>query len=485
MSKVKRTRQQPGAGDDPRATRATEAVDVGDAPATPDVLRFEVPYIASSPRLINPSIGLASLVPSRQPDATYVIDVTLLDSPDHRLIRCGVLLAHRVRDGLGEWYLSADGWSPHLSGEQTEPMGQGDLPERFADLVRPFRRIGPLGPVAALTADRRESVFTDVSGHPLATVRDEKVTIRRGGLTTARFREVTVSPIGAGLNDQQQGFLIERLTTLGASQVVRFAPLVQRLGAPANGRNDFPEPRPIDTDDSVSAWLANLIAARLRVIVAADLSIRGGDATHVPALVRSAARLRAELGGLADLLDRSWLADIDEELDWLVSTPEPDVPGRLRSEFYLTLLDHLVTAARGPQIGDLAGQRAKAALRDVVGDAVNRLSGRVQAVSAESPLADWQMLHEVMQQVLDAGVVAAHLNPKQVRRIRDRLLPLRDSLAACTGADLDDLAETARASSPDEAFALGREYERELAGRVGRRQAWLHGWARQSARLST
>lgn len=448
------------------------------------VLRFEVPYTAAAPRLINPAIGLASLMPSPQPRASYTIDVTLLDSPDHRLIRCGVLLAHRVCDGLGEWYLGAQGWGRPLDGEQIEPMGAGDLPERFADLVRPFRRIGPLGPVAALTAERRESVFTDVSGHALAGVRDEKVTIRRGGLTTARFREVTVRSIGLGLDEAQQTFLVDTLNMLGASQVEAFAPLVQRLGAPANGRSDYPAPRPLDADATVWAWLANLIATRLRALIEADLSIRQGDASQVTALARAAIRLRVELSGLADLLDRDWREDIDDDLRWLVGTPETDLPGRLRSERYLTLLEQLVTAARGPQIGDVARHQAKPALRELLTAAVERFAAHANAVSTSSPSTEWQALAGALHQVLDAGTVAAHLNPKAVRRVRDQLLPLRDQLADCTGVELDQLAVEAESLPGSEAFELGRRYQREVADRADTRLAWLGRWARQSAKLA-
>jgi len=472
VSKTKRGK----AGIDPAADR--------DSAPTSDVLRFEVPYAASSPRLINPTLGLASLVPGPDPTASYTIDVTLLDSPDHRLIRCGVLLAHRVRDGLGEWYLSAHGWEPHLGGEQIEPMGQGDLPEHFADLVRPFRRIGPLGPVAALTAERRESMFQDVSGSRLARVRDERVTIRRGGLTTARFREVTVTPVGRGLDEAQRSFLTHTLTRLGASPVETFAPLVQRLGAPANGRSDYPAPRPLDDDGTVSGWSANLIATRLRAVIEADLSIRQGDATRVTSLLRAAGRLRGELAGLADLLDRTWLEDIDEELDWLLTTPAEDLAHRLRGERYLTLLEQLVTAARGPQIGAVAGERAKPALRSLLAEALEGLTARAHSASVEASNAEWQVLARALQKVLDVGSVSVHLNPKPVRRIRDRLLPLRELLTQCTGEELDGLVTTAYASSGAEAFELGRRYERELSDRLHHRRDWLDQWGRQSAKLS-
>ena len=37
----------------------------------------------------------------------------------------------------------------------------------------------------------------------MALLRDDKVTVRRGGLTTARYREVMMTPVGPGLTDDQ------------------------------------------------------------------------------------------------------------------------------------------------------------------------------------------------------------------------------------------------------------------------------------------
>ena len=63
---------------------------------------YDMPYSAATPRLINPDLGLHHLVARIGHNAAYEISVTLLDAPDHRLIRSGVLLAHRVLDGRGE-----------------------------------------------------------------------------------------------------------------------------------------------------------------------------------------------------------------------------------------------------------------------------------------------------------------------------------------------------------------------------------------------
>ena len=79
-------------------------------------------------------------------------------------------------------------------------MGQAELPEDLAELVRPFRRRAPLSPVAALRCERREFALRNGGGTTVALLRDDKVTVRRNGLTTARYREVMLTPVGPGLD---------------------------------------------------------------------------------------------------------------------------------------------------------------------------------------------------------------------------------------------------------------------------------------------
>ena len=74
-------------------------------------------------------------------------------------------------------------------------------------MIRPLRRRATLGPVAALICDRREFALRDDEGTTLALLRDDKVTVRRGGLTTARYREVLITPVGPGLTDEQVSWL--------------------------------------------------------------------------------------------------------------------------------------------------------------------------------------------------------------------------------------------------------------------------------------
>ena len=236
-----------------------------------------MPYSTPAPRLINPELGLHHLVARAGHNAGYDIDLTLLDAPDHRLVRSGVLLAHRILDGRGEWYLGAPDWVPLLPKELILPMGQAELPDELADMIRPFRRRAPLGPVAALRCERREFALRDDAGTTRALLRDDKVTVRRGGLTTARYREVMLTPVGPGLDPDQASWLDQNLTAAGATPMIRFPRLVRRLGAPATGPSDFPEPAPYNAEAPVSQFVAEHLRPRLRRMLAADLKIRGGE----------------------------------------------------------------------------------------------------------------------------------------------------------------------------------------------------------------
>ena len=227
------------------AVVAARPVEIPDGPSTnsPDQRCYDMPYSAAAPRMINPDLGLHHLVARVGHNAAYEIAVTLLDAPDHRLIRSGVLLAHRVLDGRGEWYITAPDWEPLLPQDHIELMGHADLPEELADMIRPLRRRATLGPVAALICDRREFALRDEEGTTLALLRDDKVTVRRGGLTTARYREVLITPVGPGLTDEQVSFLDRALLQAGATHVPRFPRLV------------FPARRAGDrTDRPAGAW---------------------------------------------------------------------------------------------------------------------------------------------------------------------------------------------------------------------------------------
>jgi hypothetical protein len=460
-----------------------------------------MPYSSPSPRLINPELGLHNLVARAGHNAAYSIDVTLLDAPDHRLIRSGVLLAHRVLDGRGEWYLTAPDWQPLLPKDRIELMGHAELPEEFANLIRPLRRRATLGPVAALRCDRREFALRDDSGTTMALLRDDKVTVRRGGLTTARYREVLLTPVGPGLSEPQLAWLDRALSHSGANRVSRFPRLVSRLGAPATGPTDVPEATAFEADAPFRKFVSQLLALRLRTIVEADLAIRGGDLTAAAQLAEQAAQLRLELKGLSFVLDADWLEDLYDELDWIMvdsdasdgqgPTAHEALVARLSSERYLTLLERLVGAVRSPKLADApsianpGGQPTSDVLAALIAAVLTKLRRSADALTVDSAVPAWQEAYRAVRQLRWVLDLTGDLLGDRTERLGKALTRPQRLLEEIHSALLqaEQAVLAVRELSSADAFEAGREFERSEG--VGRqmRQEFVAQWGKSKKKL--
>jgi hypothetical protein len=466
----------------------------GSSTNSPDQRYYDMPYSAVAPRMINPDLGLHHLVARVGHNAAYEISVTLLDAPDHRLIRSGVLLAHRVLDGRGEWYITAPDWQPLLPIDRIELMGHADLPEELADMIRPLRRRATLGPVAGLTCDRREFALRDAEGTTLALLRDDKVTVRRGGLTTARYREVLITPVGPGLTDEQVAWLDRALLQAGATHVLQFPRLVSRLGAPATGPTDLPVPGPFDAAGPFRKFVSQLVALRLRQIVEADLAIRGGDLGAVVRLADQAARLRLELKGLSVVLDPEWVEDLYDELGWI--SLEGDsfngdghdrLTARLRSERYLTVLERLVAAIRSPKLADQRSDPAGEVLAGLVSIAVTRMNGCAEQLTVDSSDEEWEEAWQEMGHLEWVVGVASQVLPEEAATIQHQLLKPRQLLAEIHNDHRRELvtAEQVARLLPAQAFAAGRDFEREFRRTRRARREFMEVWAKTKKKLGT
>jgi hypothetical protein len=448
-----------------------------------------MPYSAVAPRLVNQGLGLHNLVARAGHNAAYEIDVTLLDAPDHRLIRSGVLLAHRVLEGRGEWFLTAPDWQPLLPKDRIELMGHADLPEELADLIRPLRRRAPLGPVAALRCERREFALRDDGGATLALLRDDKVTVRRGGLTTARYREVMITPVGPGLTEDQMAFVDRALLGVGSTHVARFPRLVTRLGAPATGATDIPPIEDFDPAGSFRKFLGQLLGLRLRRIVEADLAVRGGDLRASGALVEQVLALAAELEGLALVLDAEWRSDLADELEWLVGSGEltqERLPVRLRSERYLALIDRLAAATRAPKVGELSGEPASRVLAALLDTALGQVGTAVGALGDQEPGPAWAAVTAALGRLEAATSLARHLLPEVVEALDVRLARPRELLADLRDQPLSEDEAVAHVAtlSPQEAFAAGRVFEQQWARSTRDRASFVKAWAKAERKLA-
>lgn len=442
---------------------------------------FDLSFSAPNPRLVNPELGIASVV-ARGRGHSYEMDVTLLDAPDQRLLHSGVVLAHRVVDGRGEWYLDAPTWAPWLPVDTVEPMGEAELPQEWIDLVLPLRRWATLGPIAALSCERAEFVLRDRDRRPLGVLRDDKVTASRAGLTFARYREVTLTSLN--LSRPQLAWLSETLQAIGASRLPARPTLLQRLGAGPTVITEGDWPTDLDMD----AFVARLLGLRHHQIVAADLEVRSGAQTSTAGLVRVLEQLRGELRGLAFVLEPLWLEDIDAEFGWAIeSLSGPDGVTRLRGERYLRLLDQLVGAARTPKVGPNGASPAGDVLRAAVEQAVVAFTKGSRKLNVNAADEVWLRSAATGQQVLDACSVAELVLPAWAARVRRRCQKMVDRVTTCVEPGLADLvshySDPASEAPAAEAFEAGRAYERSAQRLARVRRDTLADWSPRVTKL--
>ena len=313
--------------------------------------------------------------------------------------------------------------------------------------------------------------------------------MRRGGLTTARYREVMITPVGPGLDEEQHAFLERALLGVGSTLVPRFPRLVSRLGAPATGASDIPERTDLDPAGSFKKFLGQLLGLRLRGIVEADLAVRGGDLGAVERVLEEVRRLALELTGLALVVDAEWRSDLLDELDWLLGDGEdrPErLPARLRSERYLALLDALVTAARAPRLGETSTQPAVEVLRALLTAARGAAGAAVRAAEEADPAPAWPAVASALTQLEAAAELAGHLLPEAADAVRTRLAEPRRLLAALLDPPLteEDALASLAGSSPEQAFVAGRAFEQQAARATRARARFVRAWAKAEHKLA-
>ena len=431
-------------------------------------LRLEAPYSSDSPQLTSEAVGLPRVI--RRPAASLSTDVTIIDAADGRLLRDGVIVAHRVLGGIGQWYLSAQRWAPLLPEERIEPLGaNGDLPDDFIRMLKPLIRHGVLGPIAGVHSDRDEWALRDVDGEVAAYVLDEKVTIRRSGITTARYREITITPTRA-LTGQQRDFLLDAALSVNAAVVEDFPSLQQRLGAPATGLTNFPQPSSVAKDATLEEFVTEIFAGHLQRIVWADLARRieaPNELTELNAALWSFGR---DLRGLAPVLEPAWRQSVEQRLANLPFESAADVEAPV-----LDVLDDLVSTVLAPRLGDLSQRPAAQVLFERAEQATYILVDRCRALEVTSPDDRWQAARRAAEQLDVAASVTTPLFPGELGKLTDQL-----------GEIIADLKQAAKGSfgstpeldglSPSQAYQLGLETERRQCGVRQRRVAFIERW---------
>ena len=431
-------------------------------------LRFEVDFDSPSPAMISSSAGIHRV--SHRPSDAEHRDITIFDSEDERLLRAGIVMAHRMTAGRGEWYLAAQSWQPRLPAERVEALGaKGSLPVEFVRMIGPIVRRAALGPVAALECDRRNYQLRDEHKAELAFVVDEKVIVRRDGSTIGRYRQVTVLPT-AQMTAQQLEAVLAAMQEVHATQVERFPAVQQRLGAPATGLTDFPRTQPLRSNATMEELVSAVFAADLWSITALLLDAGRNRRTHVASLNAQLESVQRDLRGLAHALAPAWRQEVEGLLADLPFESLSDA-----AQVALDVADALVTEVRAPKLGDVASEEAAPLLRGRAEQAAVIMTERCSALTLGSTDQAWEAALGAAEMLAVSASVAEPVLGKPLRKIARRLQAMTEHLRSCS-AQWDQSEINLDGMTVEEAYMLGRQVERLRASSVTERGRFVELW---------
>lgn len=436
-------------------------------------LRFHVPFTATAPPMTSRSVGIARLV-QRSGGATDA-GVTIIDAPDNRLLRAGVVVSHRIADGVGNWVLEAPAWAPRLPKHRSVPVGATELPPEFAALVRPVARGAVLGPVAALDVERTEYAMLTDDGETLANIVDEKVAVRRGGVTTARYRETTIAPVDQ-FTPQQREFVLSSMLSVSATAVDSFPSLQQRLGPPATGMTDFPEPQPVGRDSTLEELVTAVFARDLHDLVEVLLELAALRPDDVGVLNRQLTTVARDVRGFAHALDPQWCEQVQELVAGVPFESATDaVPVALR------VADALVGAVHAPRLGDNSQDLAAPLLHRRAEQGVYILADRCRALEESSPDKQWAAALQAAEQLAVSAAVASLLPGKPLTKIVRLLDELSTHLRSCVAPSGEPVE--LEGLTVEEAFDEGMRTERRRFTVIRSRAKFVAQWPERIAKL--
>jgi CHAD domain-containing protein len=427
---------------------------------------------------------------------------TYFDTPDGRLLQCGITLRRRVEQRVGLWQLKLPSEDGRF--ELEEQGGPGRVPAAFVDLLPALLRGGAaVGPVAKLRTRREVSTVT--RGDDRIEVVLDAVTVLDGTKIAGKFSELEAEVTrGRG---KALGAVGKELRRAGARRTDGAPKLARALARP--------EPAPAAHGDEPIDRLRSLLVAQYRAVLENDPGVRLGADPEAVHLARVATRrARALLRAAGTLVDPAWAESLRAELAWLgkllgpvrdldvlighvadeaaaLERADARAVGTIRSRLgrqrgsarrtlltamseprYFRLLDTLAAAAHAP-----AGAET-ASLAQIAADAFDRAR---RAKKALPPDPGDDELHAVRIQVKRARYAAELAEPvlgKAGARLLRRAKVVQDLIGehqdACVAeARIRELAVSGGASA---ALAAGRLIERQQARKQAARAALPDAW---------
>lgn len=444
---------------------------------------FEVPFVIDSPNFEKPDLGLGRMMLRGGTDS-FLMESTLIDTPDSRLIRSGVVLAKRFINGEGQWYLSSQDWGAWLPNKFSLPLEDDDIPKQMTNLVSPFRRQASLAPVAEIKRDRKEYLIRGVAGQGLGRLRDDKVTIRRGGAVAKRYREVTIYP-DPEMTPEQLSYITATLESTGGLRVDRFEKFVNRLGAPYSGGTDIPDPAQIDDSMLLKDFVSAVLSHRLRELIRADLAVRSGSVNDISGVMLQLRGLREDVAAFAGFFDPGWRTGLEAMIDAVLDLGAHTKNIESLGDSYFAVLDVLVSATQAPRLNEDAKSVAKKVLGYQIKRMLSQVNERCSALLAQSLDRTWVLVVELVEQCLALVLVSNPLMGGDYRKLAKRLRKILQALQPTIAIENEPLAEDIAHLTPVEAYNLGRSIQAKKDEVRLARLDFVDHWNTHSAKLSS
>ncbi len=488
---------------------------------------FELPALTAA----LPKGGKVVALPAKTLRATYY------DTDTARLARAGISIRYRSGErGKPPWTVKLPTTGGAESRDEITREGQSrKMPDDLVDLLTAYHRGAPLVPAVTIRTLRRAYEIRSRGGEVLVEVADDTVSVLDGRTVTREFREIEVERKegGAKLLDKVEAILV----AAGANRGEFLPKHARAMGERAAGKPDLTPPAPPSRHrPHAGEVVVTAIRKHIERIFQADPYLRlrspmpDGD-TPVHQMRVGCRRLRSDLRTFKPLLDPQWADNLRAGASWLaevlghardaevlrerlqrtagidpvapldpaaVARFDADLAARhedalqalenvLGSERYATLLDVLVEAAREPQLGDGAKEKADTALTRLVARPWRQLSttGRGRVGAGDLDLLglddDWHSVRIRAKRARYAVESVARLIGGPAAALGESLTEVQELLGEHQDAAIaaDTWLAIARSDVDDHALAVaaGRLVERERAAVRRARERFPAAWA--------
>lgn len=463
-------------------------------------LKLLVPADFQLPPLANGSGGVATAT-EQEPQQ---LSAVYFDTPDLRLLRCGITFRHRIGDDGGPaWTLKLPVNDDKALRRELEFSGNGrEPPAEARDLLFGVLTGGTLVPVAEIKTRRRRWNLASADGRDLAQLVDDRVSVLDGNEIRDSFREIEIEAHTADRKQLKEIADVIRDAGAVPEQRSKASRALEAMRGTAPGMAAV-----IGPDEPAGNAVAPALSRALDRLLSYDPYARLGEVEGVHQLRVAARRLRSVLRTFAPLLDEEKTARAHEELRWFGQVlgdvrdldvltenlrehsrdlAEPLAPvfaalaerheakklalaEALSSERYSAMIEMLRSLTTDPGLLRMPGSRAEAELPALAARMWRKLRRFAETLTPESPESDFHRARILAKRARYAAeTVSEFVSSKPGKRLRlfaEHAESLQNILGEHQDATharnvLNEFVPQDAFSAPATSFALGRMVER-------------------------